>query len=103
MKTGALPAKGQHTPVNLDTPAGLVRAIAHLDSDEQVEYVSFLNVLSFLYAQDIELDVPVYGYLTVDVAFGGAFYAFLPVAQLGPSVTPEQAHLLASAGVQSIL
>src|ERR1700674_2842160 len=44
IETGALPAKGQHTPVNLDTPAGLVRATAHLDSSGHVEYVSFLNV-----------------------------------------------------------
>lgn len=98
LKTGVLTAKGQHTPVNLDTPAGLVRATAHLDTSGRVEYVSFLNVPSFLYAQDIELDVPAYGRLTVDVAFGGAFYAFIPAAQVGLSVTPEQAHLLAAAG-----
>src|SRR5581483_1942204 len=29
LETGALPAAGPRTPVNLDTPAGLVRAIAH--------------------------------------------------------------------------
>src|SRR6266852_2050161 len=44
LETGALPAKGQQTPVNLDTPAGLVRATAHLDSLGHVERVSFLNV-----------------------------------------------------------
>ena len=98
LQTGALAAKGRQTPVNLDTPAGLVRATAHLDSHGQVERVSFLNVPSFLYAQDVELEVPVYGRLTVDVAFGGAFYAFIAAAQLGLSVTPEQANQLATAG-----
>lgn len=98
LKTGALPAKGQRTPVNLDTPAGLVRATAHLDNSGHVEYVSFLNVPSFVYARDVELDVPAYGHLTVDVAFGGAFYAFLPAVQLGLSVTPVQANQLAAAG-----
>ena len=98
LKTGALPAKGQHTPVNLDTPAGLVRATAHLDNRGYIENVSFLNVPSFLYASDVELEVPAYGRLTVDVAFGGAFYAFIPAAQLGLSVTPEQANRLAVAG-----
>jgi proline racemase len=98
LKTGALPAKGQHTPVNLDTPAGLVRATAHLDNSGHVENVSFLNVPSFLYASDVDLEVPAYGRLTVDVAFGGAFYAFIPAAQLGLSVTPEQANRLAAAG-----
>src|SRR5437660_10882394 len=98
LKMGALPAKGQHTPVNLDTPAGLVRATAHLDNSGHVENVSFLNVPSFLYASDVELDIPVYGHLTVDVAFGGAFYAFIPAAQPGLSVTPERAQQLAVAG-----
>ena len=98
LNTGALPAKGQHTPVNLDTPAGLVRATAHLDNSGHVENVSFLNVPSFLYASDVELEVSAYGRLTVDVAFGGAFYAFIPAAQLGLSVTPEQANRLAVAG-----
>ncbi len=98
LETGALPAKGQHASVNLDTPAGLVRATAHLDSHGRVERVSFLNVPSFLYARDIELNVPAYGRLIVDIAFGGAFYAFLPAAQVGLSIAPEQANQLAAAG-----
>jgi proline racemase len=98
LQTGALAAKGQQTPVNFDTPAGLVRATAHLDNSGHVEYVSFLNVPSFLYANDVELDVPAYGRLIVDVAFGGAFYAFIPAAQLELSVTLEQANQLAAAG-----
>ncbi|TMD30133.1 MAG: proline racemase, partial [Chloroflexi bacterium] len=61
LNTSALPAKGQHTPVNLDTPAGLVRATAHLDNSGHVENVSFLNVPSFLYASDVDLEVPAYG------------------------------------------
>ncbi len=63
-----------------------------------MEHVSFLNVPSFLYAQDVEIEVHAYGRLTVDVAFGGAFYAFLPAAQLGLSITPEHANQLAAAG-----
>jgi proline racemase len=98
IETGALPARGQHTPVNLDTPAGLVRATAHLDSRGHVAHVSFLNVPSFLYARDVELDIPAYGRLTVDVAFGGAFYAFLPAARVGLRVVPDQARQLVEAG-----
>ena len=98
LETGAIAAQGQQTPVNLDTPAGLVRATAHLDSREHVEHVSFRNVSSFLFARDVELDVPAYGRLTIDIAFGGAFYAFLPAAQVGLSITPEHANQLAAAG-----
>src|SRR6266516_1456104 len=98
LETGALPAKGPHTTVNLDTPAGLVRATAHLSSSGHVERVSFLNVPSFVYAGNVELEVPAYGRLSVDIAFGGAFYAFLPAAQVGLNITPHQAHQLAAAG-----
>lgn len=98
LKMGAMDAKGQQTPVNLDTPAGLVRATAHLDSYGHVERVSFLNVPSFLYARDVELDVPAYGRLVVDIAFGGAFYAFLPAEQVGLRVVTQQLEQLVAAG-----
>jgi proline racemase len=97
LETGAFPARGQLTPVNLDTPAGLVRATAHLDKSGQVERVSFLNVPSFLLARDIELILPNYGKLIVDVAFGGAFYAFIPSEQIGLKVTQENAEQLVAA------
>lgn len=98
LETGAFPAKGPHTPVNLDTPAGLVRATAHLDEHGHVQYVSFLNVPSFLYARDVEIDAPGWGKLTVDVAFGGAFYAFIAAEQVGLEVTPAQTSRLVAAG-----
>ena len=98
LNTGALPAKGQLTPVNLDTPAGLVRATAHLDSKGQVERVSFLNVPSFLYAGNVEVTVPDFGKVLVDIAFGGAFYAYLPAERVGLRVVPEQLAQLVAAG-----
>jgi len=98
VKTGTIAAQGRQTPVNLDTPAGLVRATAHLDVNGQVERVSFLNVPSFLYARDIELEVSGYGRLVVDIAFGGAFYAFLPAEHIGLQVTPEHLPSLVAAG-----
>jgi len=89
LETGTFPARGRQTPVNLDTPAGLVRATAYLDNNGHVERVSFLNIPSFLYARDVELELPNYGKVMVDVAFGGAFYAFIRARQFGLKVTPE--------------
>ena len=37
----------------------------------------------------VELELPEYGRLLVDIAFGGAFYAFIPAEQVGLKVTPE--------------
>jgi proline racemase len=94
LETGAFPVKGQLTPINLDTPAGLVRATAYLDGSGHVERVSFLNVPSFLYARDVELKLPKYGTLLVDVAFGGAFYAFISSEKVGLRVRPENVEQL---------
>jgi trans-L-3-hydroxyproline dehydratase len=98
LETGALPTTGPQTPVNIDTPAGLVRARAHMHPDGSVERVSFQNVPSFLYKRDVELDLTGYGRVAVDIAFGGAFYAFLPAARVGLQVTPTQTAQLVSAG-----
>lgn len=98
LQTEVLPAKGQQTPVSLDTPAGLVRATAHLNANGQVERVSFLNVPSFLYARDVEIDVPTLGKLTVDIVFGGAFYAVLPAERVGLRVVPQQREQLVAIG-----
>ncbi|HJT58959.1 MAG TPA: proline racemase family protein [Ktedonobacteraceae bacterium] len=98
LEAGILEAIGQQTTVNFDTPAGLVRATAHLDSNGHVEYISFLNVPSFVYACDLEIELPHYGRLTVDLAFGGAFYAILPARQVGLQVEPGQIEQLVAAG-----
>jgi proline racemase len=98
VETGAFPSRTPATPMNLDTPAGLVRAVAHTDAAGRVERVSFRNVPSFVYAPDLEVDVASFGRLTVDVVYGGAFYAYLDAAQVGLVVTPEQTRELVAAG-----
>jgi proline racemase len=98
VETGAFPSRAPTTPVNLDTPAGLVRALAHLDASGRVERVSFRNVPSFVYAGDLEIDVAPHGKMTVDVVYGGAFYAYLDAAQVGLVITPEQTRELVAAG-----
>jgi proline racemase len=98
IEAGAFPASGVQTLVNLDTPAGLVRAVAHVDASGRVERVSFRNVPSFVYAPDLVIDVAPYRKLRVDVAYGGAFYAYLDAAQVGLEVTPEKTRELVAAG-----
>ena len=85
-------------PVTLDTPAGVVRATAHVGERGQVERVSFLNVPSFIYARDLEIEVSGHGRVLTDVAFGGAFYAVLPAERIGLTVEPRHTSRLVEAG-----
>ncbi|HEY7781623.1 MAG TPA: proline racemase family protein [Ktedonobacterales bacterium] len=98
VETGTLPARGPETPVGLDTPAGLVRATAHLDAQDHVTRVTFLNVPSFVLARDVMVDGPNGERVAVDVAFGGAFYAVAPAAAVGLRVAPERTAALVHAG-----
>jgi proline racemase len=67
--------------INIDTPAGRVRAKAHWDRGS-VAAVSFLNVPSFVYLIDQEIDIPKLGSISYDIAFGGAYYAFVQAKEL---------------------
>ena len=85
------------TRVGLDTPAGFVEAFVAWDGRTAGE-VRFRNVPSFLHTRDLSVATPSFGDVTVDVAFGGAFYAYVDAAQLGLEVAPAQLRDLIQAG-----
>jgi 4-hydroxyproline epimerase len=62
--------------LKLDTPAGVVTAV-YEQSGPYVERVRITNVPSFLHSKAISADVAGVGRLTVDVAYGGNFYAIV--------------------------
>ncbi|CDX25327.1 4-hydroxyproline epimerase [Mesorhizobium sp. ORS 3324] len=62
--------------LRLDTPAGLVVA-EYKQVGEYVEEVRITNVPSFLYAEGLTVECPVLGEISVDVAYGGNFYAIV--------------------------
>jgi len=64
--------------VRLETPAGLV-LIRYGQNGDKVEWVALTNVPSFLAAQDIKVEHSSLGELTVDVSYGGNFYAIVDV------------------------
>jgi 4-hydroxyproline epimerase len=71
---------GEPGVVRLDTPAGVVVA-QYRQEGEHVEEVRITNVASFLHGQGIEVECPGLGRLTVDVAYGGNFYAIVDPQQ----------------------
>lgn len=60
----------------LDTPAGVVKA-QYVQNGEHVDEVRITNVASFLHSTGLAVDCPDLGRLTVDVAYGGNFYAIV--------------------------
>jgi proline racemase len=78
---------GRSATVNVDVPSGRLACTARLDGDGRVEAVRFRNVPSFVLARDVPVRTP-NGVLTLDIAFGGAFYATLGVEALGLQLTP---------------
>ena len=84
--------------IRIDTPAGRVTAQAHRATDGRIERVSFRNVASFLLERDLRVEVEGIGAVTCDIAFGGAFYAYVDAATLNLSLTPENYTRIIHAG-----
>jgi proline racemase len=70
--------------VTIDVPSGRVVAVVRRRGGA-VSGVIFRNVPSFVVARGVAA-----GDVEVDVAYGGAIYAFAPAASLGLSVVPEE-------------
>lgn len=62
--------------LQVEVPAGLLR-ITCATSGNRVSSVRIRNVPSYLAARDLELDIPGFGRLRVDVAYGGNYYVIV--------------------------
>jgi len=80
--TGIIGADTGAPTLRIDTPAGRVTARATL-RDGLVERVSFINVPSYVVDLDAEVNVPGLGPVPYDLAFGGAFYAYVDAGRIG--------------------
>ncbi len=81
IETRLVTKTGETPELIIDAPPGLIRAKAHM-KDGKVVRTSFLNVPSFLYLSDKVVDVPGIGQVKFDIAYGGAFYAFVEAEPL---------------------
>ena len=98
LETGLLPMSAPDTTVRIDTPAGLVTAHARV-VDGRVHSVSFCNVPSYALVLDEHVDVPGMGQVRYDIAFGGAFYAYVRAKEVGLTCTPEDFRPLIEKGM----
>jgi trans-L-3-hydroxyproline dehydratase len=91
--------QGSEPTLRIDTPAGLVTATAKIEGG-RVREVSFQNVPSFVFTLDRTIDVPGIGRIKVDVAFGGAFYAFCRAEDLHVRLVPVEFRRLIDLGTR---
>ena len=101
VETGMVEVTEPETVVRMEAPAGLVTVRVKVE-DGRAKAVSFENVPAFLYQEDAEVEVPGYGKIRLDVAFGGSFFAIVEAAQLGIDIAPENAARLTEAGMAII-
>ena len=86
------------TTIRLDTPAGLV-VVDVLVKDGKAVHVTMQNVPSFSYALDQSVTVPGFGEVTYDMAYGGNFYAIIPIQRIGIEFERRNGSKLISAGL----
>jgi proline racemase len=82
VETGMVEVLEPVTTVRLDTPAGLVVASVRVQ-DGAARAVTIQNVPSFSVGLDRTVKVPGFGEVTYDLAYGGNFYAILPIESVG--------------------
>lgn len=82
LDSGMVSREGIEPVVEIDAPPGRIQAMAKMENG-LVKSVSFTNVPSFMLIADEVVEVPGIGRVKFDVAFGGAFYAFVDAGELG--------------------
>lgn len=86
VETGMVRPVNHIASMKIDAPPGQLRAEARVDDDGIVRRSSFWNVPSFVLFQNQTVEVPGLGKIIFDVAYGGAFYAFVEAEPLGFSL-----------------
>src|SRR3954454_2479943 len=90
LETGMVEMREPETVLRLEAPGGVVEVHAAC-RDGRCESVEFRNVPCFADRLDAPLEVDGIGTITVDVAFGGMWYAIADAAALGFALTPDEA------------
>jgi proline racemase len=96
---GLLKIDGEPPVIRIDTPAGRVTATADRTGGV-VDRVAFRNVPSFVLESDLTVDVPGIGPLRTDIAFGGAFYAYVDAEDVGVEIVPANYRRIIDVGMR---
>lgn len=82
VEMGWVEKKTPETKLEIDAPCGRITSFAKI-SNGSVVSVYFYCVPSFVVALDQQIQVPQLGVVAYDLAYGGAFYAYVDADKLG--------------------
>jgi proline racemase len=97
LETGMVEMREPVTTLRLEAPGGPIDVVAGCRAGK-VAWVEFENVPCFAARIDAPLEVEGLGTLTVDVAFGGMWYAIADARELGFDLEPSEARDLSRVG-----
>jgi trans-L-3-hydroxyproline dehydratase len=97
LETGMVAMREPETTLRLEAPAGVVEVNASC-RDGRCQSIEFTNVPCFVDRLDVPLEVESLGSVTVDVAFGGMWYAIADAHALGFALEPSEARELSRVG-----
>jgi proline racemase len=99
VETGMVEVIEPVTTVRLDTPAGLV-VVDVAVRNGRAEHVTLTNVPAFSYGLDCTVQVPGLGAVGYDMAYGGNFYAIVPLESIGLPFDRAAGGQILTAGLQ---
>ncbi|EJO5347906.1 proline racemase [Clostridium botulinum] len=101
VEMGIVNVEEPYTNIKLEAPAGMINAKVKVE-DGKAKETSIVNVPAFLYKKDIEIDVPEYGKLTLDISFGGSFFAMVDAEKIGIDICPANSQKINDLGMKII-
>ena len=97
IESGLLKAEEPYTYATLDTPSGLVKVKIEVKDGKAVR-VSFKNAPAFVMNRNVKVQVPGYGEIPLDIAYGGNVFALVPASAMGLKLDKENAKEIVEKG-----
>ena len=101
IEAGIVEGLEPETTVVVDTPSGPMETRARV-RDGRVESVAMEAVPSFVYGEDLSLDVPELGPIVVDTVCVGGFFVMVSAEQIDVALTAAEADRLIELGMSII-
>jgi proline racemase len=98
LETGIIPMTEPITKIVLEPPGGLIEVTATC-KDGKAERIAVRNVPSFAAKLGAHLEVPGFGTLVVDTAYGGDSFVIVDAQKLGFAIRPDEAREIAETGM----